>query len=627
MKQCLAKTWIALIAIALMAGSCGGKGEESLQSEASEDPSITEPAASEVADSETVDESVDSDTGRVDESEGSGPASIDNLAPLSAEDSGAELIALMESIHGPTDDISAEFSQLMPFPQVPTPAGAHIMEVGATPGGSASRTDTTTQVHTYGRVKVGGTPPEVVEEFEAGLAPLGWTLENSQATEEFNSVPAKLLEFETSDAGRGRETLSIKVIESHEDFKFVVVELSYIASKFPDPDSSISLRFADWHGPLPLYDDAAKQRRNSVGSSFGPGRTELTMSAEYSVDELPKQDDAMFAKLVDRFTAEGLEFRESGSSLSLDRDPFERFEVGTGRWQTVQASLKFETPPLDSATAVVGEEKSENALPTSDASADEIQSVVTEIHGPTVDVSTQMQRLGAFPNVPTPDGADVIGLTSGVQKVTGNDDVRSSNGRVQMYINGEFDDVVTFYDAQLASLGWTEASSKTSTTDDGLSSERRSTYDLPKEEGEGTTFALTITDDVDKKRTRVDLVYSELVPTSNSGIERWQAWYGNGPFPDGGELISAGVTTFGWSGSGVFYSAEVLYPNRKHADMKGDIEAAIKASDYAIADGETLGEELKTKLVNPNFVNAEILLAEVYTAGDSIKLDASRQRQ
>lgn len=599
----------ALAAAAMLASACGSGA--SLGSAPSDGPvaveTSVEGAVDDVAGADTADGSDDT----ADEpaaAPGDVSATADNLAPISAEDSSDEILALFDSIHGPTDDISAAVNTLSPFPQLPTPAGSHI--ISASTFLNTNRPEEAfVSITTETEVKVDGERADIVEQYEAAMAPLGWVLEDKE-DRDFAPTgdPGTFLSFEKQDAGLGWERAGVGVV-SGEDFTFA--RLSYSASEFPDADNAIRDRLAGWHGQIPQHDGAVPWNIN-IGSDFGPGRTDVFFSSQYSVEELVNADkDETLQKLVDKAAAEGIEVEEISGGVIIERENFENFVVQAGSQHIVRGRAKIITPPFE-GVAVVAEEKSNDPLPETDATADEIQAVVSEIFGPTEDVAAQMQRIGVFPDLPTPNGADITNFRAGVQNIltfsAASDNFKAANTEVEMFIDGEYDDVNAFYDAQAAALGWTQGDNKTEKTDDGLTTTRRVDYTGPEVDGNPTQAELVITDDVDEARTTVNISYSEIVPNSDPKIKRWQSWFGKSPFPDGGELETAGITTFAFFGDGktFFYQAEFSYEDSTVEGMLDEIESAVAASDFIVADGETFGEREATKLISADFGSAEI---------------------
>lgn len=559
---------------------------------------------------------------------GDGHATADFLAPLDAQNSSGEITALVESLLGPTEDISGELSQLYPFPRVPTQSGAHIMEVAARTTFVDTDEAGTARVTTSTIVKVDGDRADIIGQYEAAFDSMGWNLDK---TEEKNDIstgdPSTVLSFSKNGQDRGFEIMGVTVV-SDTELGANQVRLRYSASDFLDADGALTNRFVGWHGQVPLH-EGAERSAIQVDSTFGPGRTEIEIVTSYKVESFPTEDrDELIQLLVDKAAAEGLDATEVPSGITVERDNLDRLFISAGDGHAVRGEIKVLTPPFDGAK-VIGEEKSDEPLPASDATADEIAAIVTDILGPTADVSSQMQRLGLFPDVPTPNGADIVNVRSGIENVIsfgGNsDDFRAANSEVEMFIDGDYDDVNAFYDAQLAALGWTVDSNKTEKTDDGLSTVRRVGYEISQEPGEQITADLTVTDDVDDARTKVQLSYTEIVSKEDSGIERWQGWFGDSPFPDGGEVHSGGIGTSAIGSAAVFYRVEYRYPGKDLAEMIGQIESSFGGSTFAVADGEKLEAGENTKLVHPDFSNPNVWLWDSFKDGGRIELKAARR--
>ena len=572
-----------LVATALLASACGG-----LAGGGSVDGAGEGQVGSEIVADETpapADAEPDGDPDGADAAAG-GETKIGGLEPLPADGYGEALQALVIDVHGPTDDVSAELNRLIHFPALPTPIGAHIIDLRADARPSPVEPDTAALIVDT-RFVADGSVDELVTFYEARLTADGWSLKETENDEDFEGNPFTKLSFELpDDEFRRIENLSIEVTADPE-FPKPVIEASYNHGYRPDPDGELAGRFDGWFDTVPL---PAGGRHDSgrVQTTFGPGRTDLRVvsTVDYEGSGLADtSEEGLRKEVTAAFEAAGTDFGEDVvGGLEVDDDSFDEMVVRTFITETIEVSgrSKFGTVPFGGVAAPVVDQGTEPLPPF--ASREEIEAVINEIHGPTDDITTQMRRLGRFPDVPTPIGAEVIELTAILDEVVvigGTEDKMAAIGVVEMWVDGDIDDVVAFYETTFAGMGWTPTGDNASTEDDGQTKVRKIDFDIPGiDAGSGNAFELTVTDDIDEARTRVKLDYTEFIAIDDADIDRWLGWQGDVPLPPGAEIESIGVSTNGFFGQAIFYLIDYDYPGRSEAELVDEIGRLMATSDY-----------------------------------------------
>lgn len=613
------------VVLSVVASSCGQpveqtKGELEHHAAVEADDSVTEsyvdpePANSDVNDEPVAMRPAEPVVRTVEGNDTRGAATTQWLTPLPVSDSTDELTTLLGEIHGPADDISVEVSKLLPFPQIPTPSGAHIMSVEGQTQTEQNRDENHTTVSTRARAKVDGTPQEVLQLFDSALTEDGWIL---RQRDEYDREPASTrLTFYKS--GRWDDSESLAVTVGHEpDLDITEVAVHYQTESFPDPDRLLSARFAGWHPELPLPDGGYLERA-WVASQFGPGRTTVYMGSSFTFNSPFEEKIRDWKKIYEaEAEAKGITMAEDGVTISKPGNGFDQIRLRGHRSNVVvSGTVKAPTPPFRDMP-IVGDEKSTELLPAG-ATVDQIRETVNDILGPTADVSAQVQRIGVFPEIAHPGAGDIVGLATEIDGAALHGAVKKDlTTEVTMYVDGSVDEIIEFYRAELADLGAEQGAVETEEEDE-FATTTTVMYELPENEGGPSSIELTIFDYIDEARPLVHLRYLTRLPIEESGLERWTALYGNAPMPDGGQVYGADfrMRRRGSLSLGV----TVRYPNTLLSDLVPAVEEALLASDYMLEAGETLTRSETADLSHREYSSAHLYVASAGSSDSQISL-------
>ena len=550
---------------------------------------------------ETTSEATDTSS----ETETADQPSNESTEPLPAGASLEQVLALVQDLHGPTSDISAQMNRLVRYPELPTPAGAHIAGIYAR-GVPAFQNEGRFEMWSEADFYADGTVDDLVVFYETQLPPLGWSSTKKANDTRFDGSPITVLEFEMpSSTGSRTETLEVTIVEDA-DLPELLVETRFIGGE--TDDRSFIDGMSGWFDPS-LVPDNGSITSIVLATTAGEGRTDVTIDNQFRY-ESGETGPELLSDVEERGAASGFEIAETSrtDAVELVVPATERFylsvyEATDYSTVTVEADSKFVNEELETAD-VVAVDKPTDPVPDF-ATVDQIETVVNEIHGPTADISAQMNRLTPFPPVPTPIGSSVLDLTASIDQVIGSDEVLSHFGAVTFEVQGTKDDTLLFFDAQIAALGWTESSRSDETEDDGLTSRTTVEYDIPDANaGSRPPFKLVVIDDVDKADVIVEWTYYEFISKNQALTERWLGWQGETPLPDGGELTSVTVSSDGIFGQAMFFSVEYDYEAVEEADLRSQVEGLVAGSDYG--EDEPGVVESRLYLTHPVFTDAYI---------------------
>lgn len=618
-----------LLAMTMMTSACGVlNGGESVETGG------TGQVGSEVVSTGTGDDGGTATTAVADEtSTGAGESDVDKgtvsvgLEALPVEGNGEALQNLIVDTHGPTDDVSGSLNRLVFFPAIPTPNGAHIVDMRVYTRPATSEVGKTS-LDLETRFVADGSVDELVTFYETQLTASDWSQTQTENDTDFNGNPFTKLTFETpNDDYQLVENLTIQVTDDAE-FPKPIIEAAYRHTYHPDPDRVMLDRFNGWY-EIPVPQGSALTS-SGFDTRFGPGRTEITLRTDLDYEESglgDKSYDGLRAELESTLEAGGVAYEDSRTPSDIqlsDDNRFDRVELRPTTTESIQltGAYKFTTDPFEGVQAAAADQSTDpiGAL----ASAEEIEAVLNEIHGPTDDVSAQMQRLGRFPDIPTPIGAEIIEVTSIIDEVIvfGGDDKKAAIAVTEMWVDGEIDDVVDFYDTTFAGLGWQSTGDETVTEDEGQTKIRTIDYDIPGvDAGSGNAFELTVRDDIDEAKTRVTLDYTEFLDPDQAEMDRWLGWQGDVPLPEDATIESAGISTNGFFGQAIFYVIDYSYADRTEDEMRAEIDRLMAGSDYSFDDEDTT--DFRLEMEHPFFTRASMTFLDL-TDRTVVSFQASR---
>ncbi len=262
-------------------------------------------------------------------------------------------------------------------------------------------------------------------------------------------------------------------------------------------------------------------------------------------------------------------------------------------------------PTIGSAAVVVDEQGEPRGPETSDeapvivdevigdplgaeASAEEILVVVNQVHGPTADVSAQMNRFVDFPLVGTPAGATIIEVRADLTNSEDEATIVASSSVVFTTPEGP-DDVLAFYDRELTGLGWEPSDRPEPGTLAGP--QRRSGYRLPESTRRADGFAVLVRPGVNPDGTAVTEVRLHhealLIAADDSTRDRYIGWASSIPLPPGGEVTGAGIQTTSFGRNSLHYFLDVRYDGQSPGAVADQLLAGLPTAE--ISADEPLG--------------------------------------
>ena len=209
-----------------------------------------------------------------------GPETLPVGPPLEAGATMDDIRATVESLHGPTDDLSGQMGRLVSFPQVPTPAGAYITEVRA----DARETLDGSAVVVVAEVTfdADGSPEELIEQFASQLTGQGWLLTGRHGRSA-TAGSAHRATFEIPDTSYQLDDVSVLITDPpvegaagrRSEVLLRYVELQPIGSE------TARQRYQDWAAAIPLPADGQITGAGIQTSSIGRHSLHFTLALRY----------------------------------------------------------------------------------------------------------------------------------------------------------------------------------------------------------------------------------------------------------------------------------------------------------------------------------------------------------
>lgn len=563
----------AAVAVALLAAGCGSGGSEETDALGSETSAVATDTST--ADDVAVvedDRGDDYDEGLQDDS---ATASDYELDPIPDTNSGEAVAALVEDIHGPTDDLGRELNRLTFFPTIPTPDGTVLNEIEAATG-KISGDDRSS--HSFAvEATVGEQPQTVQDRFEQHLVGDGWNLDSTdfdpdRLIEEPHERRTYRRPAESGDFAE--ESIMVTTIETEP----VGLNLRF---RSPSVGDEFHLRFQGLAGDDAPIPDGGELRNTFLSTTYGPGLTTLGAISEYHYDNAGSPSAESLLGLIEDQAASGpyeVEFVQN-NRVQLVVNGYERFDVSS-----VDSGIKvgtertFATPDPGADGAQLAAPDQDDSPLESAASPEQFEAILADIHGPTDDASAQLQRLGPFPNLPTPLEAEILNVKSSLS-VADEAGLVLVDGSVEMAVAGEFDEVNTFFQAQVVAAGW--ELTRTEDRSDTEAAEVKHSYTSPDVlDSVGAPLSIEVVDEPANARVQVIIEYNEFLPEAQGDWDRWSGWAGDAPIPDGGELVSMSVSSFRWQGDAASLVAVHAFPNLERDDVLPAVEAVSGSGDY-----------------------------------------------
>ncbi|MDH3681865.1 MAG: hypothetical protein OEV40_18155 [Acidimicrobiia bacterium] len=251
------------------------------------------------------------------------------------------------------------------------------------------------------------------------------------------------------------------------------------------------------------------------------------------------------------------------------------------------------------------------------STAEQVLDVIGAVHGPTSDVSGQMNRLVGFPDVATPPGAEVREIRADIREAATGDRLVVTS-EVLLGADGTVDELISFYDDEFAGLGWSV--SARSGLGVGPSRVEQLTYLIPDSEYDQHDIELAVIADAgpegtigegptaERSMVRLRFVEVTAIEGNRSSRERFEGWVGDLPLPAGGTITGAAIQTSAVGRHSLHFSLALRYEGVTPADIASSLRAALPTDDYSIDPQPSMGQTLDAwvYLDHPFFAEARV---------------------
>lgn len=276
------------------------------------------------------------------------------------------------------------------------------------------------------------------------------------------------------------------------------------------------------------------------------------------------------------------------------------------------------TTGLDEATSVVAVDEAAAGRepigpPLSPGStAEQVLEVVSDLHGPTLDVAGQMNRLLDFPGVPTAVDTTIIEVRADVGETSARDRFVVTS-EVVVVAPGSPEAHLEFYRSELEALGWTETAATTAGL--GTTEQHRVAFEIPDTAYDHDDVELVIglagpDPRADGQRARVQLRHVEVVDIDGDGSprSRLEGWVGDLPLPAGYEVTGAAIQTSDLTRRSLHFSLALRYEGTAPDVIATELRGALPAGGYEEIERPSMGQDLDTwvYLQHPLFDEARI---------------------
>ena len=252
------------------------------------------------------------------------------------------------------------------------------------------------------------------------------------------------------------------------------------------------------------------------------------------------------------------------------------------------------------------------------STADQMLEVVADIHGPTLDVAGQMNRLVDFPAIPTAVDTTITEIRADVGESYGGDRFVVT-AEVVLVAAGPIGEHLEFYQTEFAELGWVA----TASTDAGLGPAelRHLSFEIPDSPYDQDDVTLSLSPALDDgrggasgggtgPRTRVQLRYVAMIEIDGDGSPRTRldSWADDLPLPAGYEVTGAAIQTSDLARRSLHYSLALRYDGIDPASIADRLRDRLPSGDYTELQRPSMGQELDNwvYLEHPLFAEARV---------------------
>ncbi|MFV0260517.1 MAG: hypothetical protein ACK5PP_18950 [Acidimicrobiales bacterium] len=192
-----------------------------------------------------------------------------------------EVRTVLESMHGPIDDLSGQMNRLVPFPTVPTPAGAYL--TGVRVDARLTQDEQAVDVIAEATFVAGGKPEDVVDQYAAEFDRNGWsqTDRHGRSTDEWGATHR--LGYQVPGSGYPLDNLVVAVTDQRPgpDGQARSEVLFRWVDQHPVAGDTTLGRLGAWAGPVPLPPGGVTTGAGFQSSSVGRHSVHLTVSRRY----------------------------------------------------------------------------------------------------------------------------------------------------------------------------------------------------------------------------------------------------------------------------------------------------------------------------------------------------------
>ncbi|MGI9613566.1 MAG: hypothetical protein ACR2QO_11685 [Acidimicrobiales bacterium] len=232
------------------------------------------------------------------------------------------------------------------------------------------------------------------------------------------------------------------------------------------------------------------------------------------------------------------------------------------------------------------------------STAEQVLEVVDDLHGPTLDVSGQMNRLLDFPPVPTALDTTITEIRADVgESADGTRFVVTSE--VVLVAPGPVDSHVDLYRATFSELGWAESTTRSAGL--GTRDTTQVGFKIPESVYENDDFEIVArpADDssgTNGSKTRIQLRYIEVIEIDGDGSprSRLEGWVGELPLPAGYNVTGASIQTSDLVRRSLHFSLALRYDGIAPQAIADELRGSLPAGEYAEDERPSMGRELDT---------------------------------
>ena len=213
------------------------------------------------------------------------------------------------------------------------------------------------------------------------------------------------------------------------------------------------------------------------------------------------------------------------------------------------------------------------------SSAQQIKAVVEETHGRTMDIADRMNRFVAFPDVPTPDRAELLEMRADA-RMTLDGQWMAVTSEVSFEADGTVEEIIEFYEGALGRRGWTSVRRTEVVTGGQLV--HHLAYRIPETDYPFDDFGVEVRPE-EGARSRIRLRYVTFEQADDVTVqERFTGWAADLPLPDGGRITGAGIQTSTVGRNSLHYSLALSYGGVAPATIAESLREALPAQGFSI---------------------------------------------